>query len=703
MATVKQHFKDEISRSRKVRNEHVSNWRKLVDKRRGKDYQTASDNGRSRVPIDWSMTNAKSGQLFSQMPQIRLSPTHQQYEAAVPIFAKLVNRLLRTINLSATVEEVVVDCINASGIGAALVRYEALSRPRMVDKVKSWMLPLEQQVRVMLGVEKIPQEQIQEVSDSRISVERLSPSDLLWKSTFKLSDFDKSPWIGRSGAMPWSDAKRKLRLKDGDKEKVVQQGERSSEETINNEVQESQEGGLVHFDEIFYWRYLFHDDETRFDAIQHVVYVKGLEEPTIDEPWKGQRFNKATGTYVGACRFPIRVLTLHYISDEAVPPSDSAMIQPMVQEFEESREHMRLQRRHSKPLRWFNSDLVDPSITGDLIRGTWNGMIPVMGDGDRAMGEIARSQLPNENMMFDQTIMADMERSMSLGPNQQGSYAQTGRTASEAAIVQQSFQTEMAQQRAKVAAFITGIADVACGLYALYGVPQPGELEMMVGPDGAKRLKTWDKSIVNSKFVFDIRPDATVRMDPAYVLQQLRETLNLTAQSPFLNPKRLIQRILEQQGEDPAEHIVEPKPKSPEPLNVSLRLDGDAILNPMNYAMLVKTNQAPSPEELEAAIAVIKKVRAVMGPTMGMPAEKEASMDTSEVGGPAETVRSRVTDEPPIVPVQKPTLPAAGPGAGGPPSMTGPEVPINVDPTEAQHPDWEAAKRVNARRDMAGG
>ncbi len=697
MATVQQHFKDEISRSKKKRGEHINNWRQLVDKRRGKDYATATDQGRSRIPVDWSMTNAKAAQLFSQMPQIRLSPTHAQYEAAVPIFGKLVNRLLRDINLSATIDECVVDCINASGVGAALVRYEALTRPKMIDKIKSWMMPIEQQVRVMMGLEKIPQEKVQEISDARITVERLSPSDLLWKSNFKLSDWDKSPWIGRSGAIQFADAKRKFKLTDGQRQQVVQSGS-FNEDQINTDVENAQEEGLVHFDEIFYWRYLFHDDETRFDAIQHVVYVKGLEEPVINERWKGQKLNEATGSYVGACRFPIRVLTLHYITDEAVPPSDSAMIQPMVTELEESRQHMRLQRKHSKPLRWFNSDLVDPSITGDLIRGTWNGMIPVMGDGDRAMGEIARSQLPNENMIFDQTIMSDMQRALSLGPNQQSAYAETGRTASEASIVQAAFQTEMAQQRAKVAQFIVGIADVVCGLYAMYGMPATDELQAMVGPEGAKRFQTWDKTIINSKFVFDIRPDATVRMDPAYVLQQLKETLNITAQSGFLNPKGLIKRILEQQGEDPAEHMVEPKPKAPEPLNVSLRLDGDAILNPMNYALLLKTGQAPTPEEIDAAVETIRKVRSIMGPTMGMPAEKKESVESGGIPGlPNEEVTSRGVDEP-APPQPKMPAPPMGGGPGGGPSMTGPELPV-----DAQFPEWEAAPRVNQRRDIAGG
>lgn len=689
MVSVTQHFKDEIARSKTKRREHVANWTKLVDRRRGKDYNTAADEGRSRVPVDWSMTNAKAAQLFSQMPQIRLTPTHKEYDAAVPVFAKLVNRLLGRVSLSSTIDEVVVDCVNASGVGACLVWAENLSRPKMVDKVKAWMLPLEQQVRVMLGAEKIPQERVPEVTDSRICVERLSPSDLLWKPTFRLSDWDKSPWLGRSGVLPWEDAKRKLRLKDSVKDKVVHQGERTSEDSLNPELEQTQEQGLVHFDEIFYWRYLFHADETRFDAIQHVVYVKGLEDPVIDEPWKGQKLNPQTNTYVGACRFPIRVLTLHYVSDEPIPPSDSAMIQPMVLELEESREHMRLQRKHSKPLRWFNSDLVDPTITGDLIRGTWDGMIPVMGDGDRAMGEIARSQYPGENMEFDRVLKADIQETVSIGPNQMGAYAQTGRTATEAGVVQQAFQTEIAQQRARVANFITGIADVVCGLYAIYGVPQDGELQMMIGPEGAQRLQTWDKSIINSKFVFDIRPDSTVRMDPQYVLQQLRETLNITAQSPFVNPKGLIKRIFEQQGEDPADHMIEPKPKAPEPLNVSLRLDSDSILNPMNYALLVKSGQAPMPEEVEAAIAIIKKVRDVMGPTMGMPAEKKAAVDNSDVpGAPSEEVTSRVTDEPPVR--------VEPPMGGGPPQ----EQDI---PREAQHPGWEAAPRVNQRRDITGG
>ena len=64
------------------------------------------------------------------------------------------------------------------------------------------------------------------------------------------------------------------------------------------------------FNEAFYWRHRFDPDEKHFKAIWRIVYVDGIDEPVIHEPWKGQQYDQQSGTYVGSCKFPIQVLTL---------------------------------------------------------------------------------------------------------------------------------------------------------------------------------------------------------------------------------------------------------------------------------------------------------------------------------------------------------------------------------------------------------
>jgi hypothetical protein len=316
-------LKSEISVSKQKRDDLVDNWQRNVDERRGKNADAEPDSNRSMVPIDWTVTKTKAGQLWSQMPAVRLSPKHQMWAEAVPVFAKVVNDIGTKSNVEAVMSESVVDCINAAGVGAAIVRYEALTEQVPVSAVDTAALLPEQAAVMQAGVVPTPKINATRITSRRFVVDRISPSDLLWPDGFRRSDWDKAPWLGHTCREPWAKAKRLLNLSDDDKEKVLGASRKRSESLSNrSDAERKVQEELVEYDEIFYWRDLYHEDEKYYDAIQRVVFVAGLDEPVINEPWKGQKFNPQTGTYTGSCIMPIRILTLTYISDEAIPPSD---------------------------------------------------------------------------------------------------------------------------------------------------------------------------------------------------------------------------------------------------------------------------------------------------------------------------------------------------------------------------------------------
>lgn len=670
MVNVIDQLRNDIQWSKRKRTDYVDSWQLNVDERRGKNFDTAADEGRSMVPIDWTVTKTKAAQLFSQMPAVRLTPKHAAFADAVPVFAKVVNDLLKQANVEAVMSESVVDCVNAAGVGAAIVRYESLSEQVKVPAVDMETLPPEMQMAAMQGSMKIPMVDATRVTDRRFSVDRISPADLLWPAFFRLSDWNKSPWLGHTARGPWAKVKRLLGLRDEDKEKVVG-ASRSDSDTLarmSTEERKVQEE-VVEYDEIFYWRFLYHEDEKYYDAIQRVVFVAGLDEPVINEPWKGQRFDEENGGYIGSCLLPIRVLTLTYISDEAIPPSDSAIIRPLIKELQESRQQMKEQRKHSRPLRWFDVDNVDPTMLQALIDGTWQGMIPTIGSGDRAIGEVARSSYPRENHEFDGIYKRDIQEAVSVGPNQSGQFASGERSASEAQIVQQSFQTEIGFQRAKVAQFFVGIAEVLAGLFTLYGEIEPFGIGAAIGEDGAKRLETWDRARINQKFVFDVRADSTVRLDAQQLLGQLTSVLNVTAQSGFINPKPLIKRIIELNGLDPAEVLVDPQPKGPEQPRISYSFKGEDLANPIVLAIINKSGHGPSPDELAAAQ---KQQDAIFQPPAALPAGGGSAFKSPEAEGAKPEVEGM------------PTAPEN--------PITDPQIP------DKAFPSWESAPRVNTRR-----
>ncbi len=670
----------EVKQSKKRKDsDYVDGWQRNVDERRGKSASGESDENRSMVPMDWTITKTKSAQLFSQLPEVRLIEKNQQFAAGVPVYARIVNDLMKAAAVGAVVSECVVDVVNAAGIGAAIVRYEALSEPTKVPAIDTAMLPPDAQAAIQAGAFEVPMMDSTRITARRFTVDRISPADLLWPDGFRISNWNKAPWLGHTAREPWAVVKRLFNLTDEQKDDVVGAGGKRDKATLNNDTERPEAEDLVEYDEVFYWRYRYHEDEAYYDAIQRVVYVQGLEKPVVDEPWAGQKFDEQSGSYLGSCLLPIRVLVLEYISDQAVPPSDSAVIRPLVMELQQARQDMKDQRKHSKPLRGFDVDKIDPANAGDLINGTWNGMIPTIGPGDRAIWEIARSSYPRENHEFDAIYQKDIEKAVSVGPNQSGQYASGERSASEARIVQDSFQTEIGQRRAHVAAFVASIAEVLGSLWALYGVIEPTGIGASIGPQGMQRLESLGLKSINQKYLFDVRADLMVKLDAQSLLQQLTSVLNVTAQSGFINPKPLIRRIVELNGLDPDEVMVDPTPKGPEPPKMSYSFKGEDLLNPLAVAILAHNKMLPSPDEMAAAEKVVAKNAAGIG--QAAKAQVAGALDTPDAGGPG-----------PEGPV--------GPPAGGPPPQ-GPEpIPagteLETQPTA--FPQWEANPRINTRR-----
>jgi hypothetical protein len=596
-----QAWKARIATSKQKMRDLLPEWQKNIDYRRGKCFDSDSDEDRVAVSIDWSMTKSKKAQLFSQVPQVMLTPKHPSFNDAVPVFAKVLNDALTKEKVGVAMDEAMDDTVNAAGIGVVIVSYEARTATTEVPAIDLSVYPPNQQA-LLIESGQLPMTEVERVVDRRFPIEHISPEDFRWANEFTGADFDKAAWVGRSGRMTWAEAKNAFHLRDADREKVVTSEPHLSTDRLSpNDPYRDGESEVVTFDEVFYWRYRFHPEEKSFNAIHHLVFVNGLDEPVIDEPWKGQRFDPDTGAYLGACSFPIRVCTLTHISGDAIPPSDSAIIRPQVNELVKSRSQMVQQRDHSIPIRWFDVNRVDPQIQDSMMRGEWQGFIPTQGDGTRAIGEVARANYPRENFDFDRVIKSDIQEALSLGPNQMGTYASGERSASEASIVDRSFQTEIGYQRAKVADFFVSIAEVLAGLLALYG-----DFELpSVGPDGIQRLQGWDRNQINQEFVFGIRADSTVRVDAQQRIAQLLRILDVAGKAPFVNPEPIIREIIELSNLDPATVMVEPQPKGPDQANISVRVSNEDINNPIVLALLMKTGQAPSPDELNAAKALL--------------------------------------------------------------------------------------------------
>lgn len=596
-------------------DELVPDWTTSVDYRRGHPFETDSDQDRVYVNVDAPMTRRKTTQLASQAPEVRLATDDPRAKPALDQFAKRLNKEIIKANVADGLWETSVDAVNAAGFGWVLCGFEARTEDRAVpiadpmtlsddqlaalDAVQSGEIQPDQ-AKELYDVFGIATQMVPHVVSSRLYSRRGSPSDFLWDLSFENSNFDEASWIGHRGRMSWAEAKVAFKLSDEDKEKVcgdqIRENLRGSNDPNNRMTDEHL---VARYDELFYWRAKFDPNEKYLDCIWRIVFVDGKEEPVIHRHWsEGQKFVEGVG-YLGVKKLPIRVLTLDYFSDDPLPPSDSAIARPQVNEKIRSRTQMILQRERSLPARWHNTNLLDPLVAVNLQRGVYQASIPVKGNGNNAIGEVARASYPPENYEFDRTINRDIDESWMMGDNQRGMMSTGRRTRGEAEIAQSNFAIPAGFQRARVARFFTSIAEVFAGLLVLHGkdLPLPA----------ADTENPMDVAELASAFEYSVLPDSTVLLDASQKADNLADLLDLTGKSGFVNPKPLIEDIFRFRGVDPTGVVIDPQPPKPEEPNISYRFGGIQDLNdPVVMAMLVGAGKAPTPENLAAAIQILQ-------------------------------------------------------------------------------------------------
>ena len=577
-------WRGRITAARSRREDKVGDWQTNVEKRKGEynDSGSTSQLGSTTpasvsVNKDWPLTKAKIALLYSQTPQVRPSSDAPQLAQILPQFSKTLNQTIRDENVGAKIEEELADVINASGISAVHIACTKRIEVRDVPQ-------FDPMIAGMSGIEN-PMIPTQFVADIRYPVRRISPARLLIPADFDGSVYDEARWLGYEDAMPWASAVSEFGLTEDQKHNVCGSDKKySGNLTLNTDTSKYRDTDAVNFQEIYYRRHFYHEDETSFSALQRVVFVDGVEEPVINEPYQGQT-RLPDGRVVGVTKNPIQVITLAYVSDDALPPSDSTISRPQVTELEDSRTQMALQRKHSVPIRWFDTNRVSAGAKSLLEKGTFQGFVGTNGPGDRAIGEIARASFPPEKYELDRVIGQEITDQWSTGPNQSGGFASGERSAREVGVVERNFQTRIGQDRAKVERHLLAIAEVMGGLMAVHG--NAGLPVELIG-----------------SLTYSVYADSTMLLDSEQRIERLTKGLNLTGQSGFINPKPVIWKIWELLGEDPSQIVIDPQPKPPEPVKVSVSKAED-IINPVVLATLFRTGQAPNPQDLQAAVALL--------------------------------------------------------------------------------------------------
>lgn len=681
-------LKESVASSDRMNRDMLSEWRRNVELRIGKpaaQYTSGiTDDGddlQSEVNPDWSLTKTKTANLFSQVPSVQGTHENLQYKEAVSPFMKQLNYEIgeKRANVGVAMEEVLNDVVNAAGIGAIFCGYAARSEDVDMPTVSVFQPPSqpgeppkptidlkqvsEEQLQQLIDAKLIPSKKVPRVVSDKFFGDRISPVDLRVPSEFTGSCFDNGDWIGHKGRMPWPVALLEFKLNAQDKDKVIA----GYESPANEELRTNPEsGGLleakgVKYTEVFYWRYRFDSEEKDFKCIWRLVMVDGLTKPAIHEPWSGQK--KVGRKYIGSMKFPIRVLTVTYITDNPIPPSDSSAGRPQVNDMRKSRAQMFQNRERSLPIRWFDTNRVGPEVQQQLMRGTFQGFIPTNGPGDKSIGEVARASYPSEDLAFDQQTKQDLMELWQIGPEQLGTGSATKKTNGQVQSQQQNFATRIGQERGRVASFFLGVCEVIAGFMVLHS-----EFPILTPEEKATMQKAWNQKQITHDLVLKIRPDSAIVLDTQARIQRLSQALNLTAKSGYVNPAPIIEEILTLSDIDITQVMVKPQGKPPDQPNISYRFSSkDDLINPVVFAILDKAGLAPSIEQIQQA---------------------------------SQKLQAALAAPPAPAPPAAPGVPAGGAPTGGPPPSS---VGAPVHPSEAQaHEDWQLQPKIAKRQKDIG-
>jgi hypothetical protein len=593
-------FRQRIDTTKSYRKKLIRNWSTNIDFRRGKPFASQSDDEAVAVNLDWSYTKTKQAALFSQVPKVRVVHAPESLVAGPGIhkFERDLNDNFVQGGIEATMDEVMPDVINAAGAGIAFVSCEVLTEMKELPSIDLSIFPPDIQATAMqtgqLFGEDIPMEQIPYPIDKRYVIRRISPADFLWPIDFTGSDFNNAPWLGYTGRLPWAEAAARFKLTEEDKEKLLTE-DNTFLDRLTDDVDKgtSQRDDKVGFDEIFYHEYQYDPEAKSYKTIHHLVFLHGKTDAVIDEPWNAQIPDpQKPGGIIGPAKKPIQVLTLTYLSDEDIPPSDSAVGRPQVIELNRGRTNVAKQRARSAPFTWFDVNRLDPAMQGVLMRGVWQGAIPVQGDGSRIIGTVDQPPMHQENFKFDEIAKLDLQEVWTIGSNQLTSGSGV-ETKGEAGIIQSNFQTKVGRERARVASFVVNLAEVLGGLMCRY--EDPSTFGEGFDPTLSARLS------------YSILADSTVLVDSQQRLERLNNFLNTYTKTGYVVMEPILKEIATLIGLDPNTVVRAPQPQSPPPPNISLRLTGgEDMMNPLLLAFMLETGQGPKPETIEQAKALIQ-------------------------------------------------------------------------------------------------
>lgn len=561
---------------RKIANERK--WDQNIEAYLGKGDRKKFGKNTTLVRKDFSLTEIKKALLFYQLPEVSAEARKPEYEPAAPLVGSVVNDFLNghKLNAMAMVDEVLMDLLCPAGIGVTKIGYEAFVDPKVRE------IPAINPTTGLPALDDLTGKVVMQPNIIRESFfwNRIPPKMFLYPPTFIGSDFDAAPWLGFKYTLNKTVAQKVFELSNDEtqagasldltKDLLASDVGRDSTDTQNT----------VALYELWYRAAEFDPEIGDPEVFRQLVILEGREEAPLihrDSPYQIIEEGKMVGGMKGN---PIHVFTLRYVSDHAIPQSDSSASRDQVDELSHGRSQMIDQRDRSVPLVAYDTSRVPKESIDKYLRGDTQELIGIPGfDGSNPpFVPIQKGQFPRENFEFNNVINRDIGETWALGQNQLGLDTDTRRTATELSLMQTGTDTRMDKERA---AFLRKFAAGCQKVLALIQMFATEEDYARVADDnGQMILQAWDATAIAGDFTITLAPDSSQRIDAAAGKKEAVEIYKMFGNDPLTNQVELRKCTWRKLGYDPTKLVLEPQPKAPEMPQISASFKGED-LNPM--------------------------------------------------------------------------------------------------------------------------